>query len=63
MKFTGRKRFYDALDTCYRDGNAEAMVYLIDECLINDWMRVLAYFIAINGRISTKRNQKLDKEF
>jgi hypothetical protein len=33
VKFTGRKRFYDALDTCYRDGNAEAMVYLIDECL------------------------------
>ena len=29
MKFTDRKRYYDAFDAFYRDGNADDMVLLV----------------------------------
>ncbi len=31
VKFTGRKRYYDAFDVYYRDGRVEDMVRLIGE--------------------------------
>lgn len=44
VKFTDRKRYYDAFDVYYRDGNAETMVELIAEYVdqrLDEYLRVL----------------------
>ena len=46
VKFTDRKRYYDAFDAYYRDGNAEAMVELIGEYVDK---RLDEYFNILNS--------------
>lgn len=48
VKFTDRKRYYDAFDAFYRDGNAEAMVELIAE-YVN--IRLDEYFIILDNKV------------
>ena len=48
VKFTDRKRYYDAFDAYYRDGNVEAMVELIGEYLDK---RLDEYFEVLNDRM------------
>ena len=47
VKFTDRKRYYDAFDAYYRDGNADAMIELIGEYVDK---RLDEYFEVLNGR-------------
>ena len=46
VKFTDRKRYYDAFDAYYRDGNADEMVNLIAEYVDE---RLDEYFRVLNG--------------
>lgn len=44
VKFTDRKRYYDAFDAYYRDGNADEMIHLIAEYVdgqLDEYIRVL----------------------
>ena len=47
VKFTDRKRYYDAFDAYYRDSNADAMIELIGEYVDK---RLDEYFEVLNGR-------------
>ncbi|WP_434309333.1 Fic family protein [Hominifimenecus sp. rT4P-3] len=49
VKFTDRKRYYDAFDAYYRDGNADAMIELIGEYVDR---RLDEYFNVLNGTMS-----------
>ena len=46
VKFTDRKRYYDAFDAYYRDGNADDMINLIAGCVDE---RLEEYFRVLNG--------------
>ena len=48
VKFTDRKRYYDAFDAYYRDGNADAMIELIGEYVDK---RLDEYFEILNSRM------------
>lgn len=44
VKFTERKRYYDAFDAFYRDGDADAMIHLIAEyvdAILDEYLNVL----------------------
>ena len=44
VKFADRKKYYDAFDTYYRDGNAEAMTDLIAEYVnerLDEYLEIL----------------------
>ena len=48
VKFTDRKRYYDAFDAYYRDGNADVMIKLIGEYVDK---QLDEYFNVLNGRV------------